>query len=160
MIEVREAKLKDVEQIRELFQVAYGETYFYPQYYDVEELSRMVYDNDTIFLVAVDTKQQKFVAGPHRSSSVCQPTTIWSENLDDWWFTPIFDKRGIGKQLMNGRLERVKERLHLGVVENRATHTFSQRISTRQWICSRWFYSHEVFRTAPRIGRVLCSFLW
>ena len=39
MIEVREATLDDVGQIRELFRETYGDRYFYPQYYDVQQLN-------------------------------------------------------------------------------------------------------------------------
>ncbi len=129
MIEVREAKLGDVEQVRELFQAAYGETYFYPQYYDLEELSRLVFDSGTIFLVAVDTEQQ-VVAG---TASVVASVSAYNDLVGEFGrlvVHPDFRKRGIGKQLMHARIEKVRPRLHLGMVENRATHTFSQRIST------------------------------
>jgi CRP/FNR family cyclic AMP-dependent transcriptional regulator len=129
MIEIREANLQDVEQIRDLFQVSYGETYFYPQYYDIEELSRLVFDNDTIFLVAIDTDKQ-VVAG---TASVVFSVSAYNDLVGEFGrlvVRPDFRKRGIGKQLMNARIERVRSRIHVGVVENRATHTFSQRIST------------------------------
>ncbi len=42
---------------------------------------------------------------------------------------PDFRNCGVGKRLMEARIERVESRLHLGIVENRTAHTFSQRIS-------------------------------
>lgn len=130
MIEIREAKLDDVRQIRDLFEIAYGGTYFYPQYYDVDELSRLVFSNDTIFLVAIDTEAHS-VAG---TASVVFSVSAYNDLVGEFGrlvVHPAYRKRGIGKQLMNARIEKVCTRIHVGIVENRATHTFSQRISTR-----------------------------
>ena len=44
---------------------------------------------------------------------------------------PDFRRHGIGKKLMQGRIDRVQSRLHVGIVENRASHNLSQKISSR-----------------------------
>ena len=62
MIEIREAELADVESIRELFTETYGEHYFYPQYYEIAALTKLVFADDTILLVAIDTRNGR-VAG-------------------------------------------------------------------------------------------------
>jgi CRP-like cAMP-binding protein/GNAT superfamily N-acetyltransferase len=45
----------------------------------------------------------------------------------------------VGHRLMEARLDAVKDRLHLGIVENRAVHPFSQRISDRHGFVSCGF---------------------
>jgi CRP-like cAMP-binding protein/GNAT superfamily N-acetyltransferase len=44
---------------------------------------------------------------------------------------PDFRGRGIATELMRSRIEAVRRRIHVGIVENRASHDFSQRVSTR-----------------------------
>ena len=44
---------------------------------------------------------------------------------------PQYRGQGIGKRLMEMRIDRVHSRIQVGIVENRASHSFSQRISKR-----------------------------
>lgn len=130
MIEIREATLQDVEQVRELFRLSYGDDYFYPQYYDVHELTKLIYSDESIMLVAIDTEQE-LVAG---TASVVFSISAYNDLVGEFGrlvVRPDYRGHGIGKRLMQARIERVESRLHMGVVENRATHTFSQRISNR-----------------------------
>jgi GNAT superfamily N-acetyltransferase len=130
MIEVREAKLEDIDGIRQVFQAEYGDDYAYPQYYDAEMLAKLIYANDTILLVAIDSDTRR-VAG---TASVVFSIGAYNDLIGEFGrlvVHPEFRGQGIGKLLMEGRVQRVESRLHLGIVENRAAHQFSQRISNR-----------------------------
>ncbi len=130
MIEIREASHDDVEHIRELFRLEYGTHYYYPQFYDLHELHRYIYGDGSLMLVAIDT-DTNIVAG---TASVIFSVAAYNDLVGEFGrlvVHPEFRRRGIGKLLMQERLARVKQRLHVGIVENRATHTFSQRISNK-----------------------------
>ena len=69
MINVREANRDDAQSISRIFQACYGEDYAYPQFYDLELLTKMIYTDDTVILVAED-KDSKEVLGT--ASVICQ----------------------------------------------------------------------------------------
>lgn len=130
MITVREATLGDVPGIRDVFLSEYGGHYAYPQYCDTDALARLVYDDGSVLFVAVDSDSKR-IAG---TASVVFSVGAYNDLIGEFGrlvVHPDFRGRGIGKQLMEARVERVKSRLHIGIVENRASHSFSQRISTR-----------------------------
>jgi len=130
MFEIREATIDDVHQIREVFLATYGEQYAYPQYYDVQALTRLVFVDGTILLVAVETHSKRVVG----TASVVFSVGAYNDLVGEFGrlaVHPEFRGKGIGKLLMEGRLERVKDRLHVGLVENRVTHKFSQKISDK-----------------------------
>src|SRR5262249_49758786 len=61
MITVREAAGGDVPAIRDIFLASYGTTYSDPRYYDEALLTRLVYSDDSLLLVAEDTKAGRVV---------------------------------------------------------------------------------------------------
>jgi GNAT superfamily N-acetyltransferase len=130
MITVREATLDDVEGIRDVFRSEYGDHYAYPQYCDLTVLARLVYADGTILLVAIDSDTKR-VAG---TASVVFSVGAYNDLVGEFGrlvVHPDFRGRGIGTQLMEARIERVRSRLHVGIVENRAAHNLSQRISIK-----------------------------
>ena len=61
MITVREATGRDVPAIREIFLASYGTDYTDPRYYDESLLTRLVYSDDSLMLVAEDTETGRVV---------------------------------------------------------------------------------------------------
>ncbi len=130
MITVREATISDVEGISAVFQAVYSDQYIHPQYYDTEALARLVYGDDSVLLVAIEDETGR-VAG---SASVVFSVGAYNDLVGEFGrlvVHPDYRGRGIGNQLMEARLKFVSPRLHVGLVENRAAHTFSQQISRK-----------------------------
>ena len=131
MITVREAREDDVEAIRELFLASYGQAYAYPQYYDTSKLKKMVFADNTMLLVAEETDSNRLVG----TASVVMHVGAYNDLVGEFGrlvVDPTARNQGIGRKLMEGRLERVRDRLHLGLVENRVVHPYSQQISASQ----------------------------
>ncbi len=128
MIEVREAQECDVNLIREIFLLTYGSAYAHPEYYDLQQLKRMVFDENTLLLVAEDT-ESKVILG---TASVLLEVGAHEDLLGEFGrlaVDPEARNRGVGRRLMEGRLERAAGRLHVGIVDNRVVHPYSQKIS-------------------------------
>lgn len=128
MIRIREADSTDVEQIRDIFYATYGEHYAYPQYYDVQVLNKLVYGDDTLLLVAEDTESGQLVG----TASVLLHVGAYADLVGEFGRLAVRPEcRGqhVGGQLMEGRLNHVQDKLHVGIVENRAVHPYSQHIS-------------------------------
>ena len=138
MIEIREATEHDVGGIRDLFLAAYGKHYTYPQYYDRHVLKKMVFDDDTLLLVAEDQESEQILG----TASVLFDKGAFGDLLGEFGrlvVHPDGRRRGIGKKLMDERIAHSERRLHLGMVENRVAHPFSQRISARYGFTSAGF---------------------
>lgn len=138
MFEVREAVADDVEQIRDVFYAAYGSDYAYPQYYDLEMLKKFVYADDTLLLVACDSDAGRIVG----TASVVMHVGAYADLVGEFGRLVVHpDARGlgVGKRLMEERLNRVADQIHVGIVENRAVHPFSQKISARYGFASVGF---------------------
>ena len=58
MIDVRLAEPSDVTAIRDLFHTCYGSDYPHPEFYELEALTRLVYSDNQLLLVAEDTETQ------------------------------------------------------------------------------------------------------
>ena len=121
MITIRPATLDDVKGIREAFEAEYGESYPYSQYYDIETLNRLGCAAGTILLVAIDDESGR-VAG---TASVVLSIGAQNDLAGEFGrlvVHPDFRGYGIGKRLMQSRLQHVESRLHVGIVENRTSH--------------------------------------
>jgi GNAT superfamily N-acetyltransferase len=128
MISVREAAGRDVPAIREVFLASYGTDYTDPRYYDEALLTRLVYSDDSLLLVAEDSEAARVVG----TASVDLEIGAHSDLVGEFCrlaVHPEWRRHGVGKLLMAERLRRVQERLQVGVVEARVTHPYSLKIA-------------------------------
>ncbi|MCO4794871.1 MAG: GNAT family N-acetyltransferase [Bacteriovoracaceae bacterium] len=124
----REAKEEDVPSIKEIFHENYSDDYPYIGFMDEVGLKHSVYNDDQIMLVAEDTDTGEVLG----TASVVLSSGAYSDLLGEFGRLAVSTKakgKGIGKLLMEKRLELASQRLHVGIVENRCTHPFSQKIS-------------------------------
>jgi ribosomal protein S18 acetylase RimI-like enzyme len=128
MIAVREATGRDVAAIREVFLACYGTEYTDPRYYDDALLTRLVYSDDSLLLVAEDTDTGRVVGTASVDLEVGAHSDLVGE-LCRLAVHPDSRHRGVGKLLMGERLRRVEGRLQVGLVEARVTHPYSLRIA-------------------------------
>jgi len=125
---VREAQEKDVPAIRDIFKSVYSDDYPYPSFYDEGWLKRSVFTDDILMLVA-EHRESGDILG---TASVMFETGAYSDLLGEFGrlvVRPDARCAGVGKALMEKRIEFVESRLHVGIVENRTLHSNSQRIS-------------------------------
>ncbi|MGE5302920.1 MAG: GNAT family N-acetyltransferase [Alphaproteobacteria bacterium] len=128
MIEIREARESDLDRICEIFRLTYGGAYAHSEYYDPQQLKRMLFDDNTVLLVAEDTANKAILG----TASVLLEIGSHEDLLGEFGrlaVDPQARNCGLGRRLMQGRLERVSDRLHVGIVDNRVAHPYSQKIS-------------------------------
>jgi GNAT superfamily N-acetyltransferase len=128
MITVREAAGGDVPAIREIFLASYGTDYTDPRYYDETLLTRLVYSDASLMLVAEDTALGRLVG----TASVDFEVGAFSDLVGEFGrlaIHPDARNRGIGRLLMEERLCRVQDRLQVGLVEARAVEPYSTKIA-------------------------------
>jgi GNAT superfamily N-acetyltransferase len=128
MIIVRTADGPDVPAIREIFLACYDTAYSDPRYYDDRALTKMVYSDDTLLLVAEDTATGQTVG----TASVILEVGAFSDLVGEFGrlaVRPEARHRGVGKLLMAERLRRVQDRLQVGLIEARVTHPYSLKIA-------------------------------
>jgi ribosomal protein S18 acetylase RimI-like enzyme len=128
MITVREATGPDVAAIREIFLASYGTDYTDPRYYDDALLTRLIYSEDSLLLVAEDTETGKVVG----TASVDLEVGAHSDLVGEFCrlaVHPACRQHGVGKLLLSERLKRVQGRLQVGLVEARTAHPYSLRIA-------------------------------
>jgi GNAT superfamily N-acetyltransferase len=128
MITIREATGADVPAIREIFLACYGTAYPYPQYYDEQLLTKLVYSDDTLLLVAEDTDTRRVIG----TASVLLEVGAFSDLVGELGRLAVHPEarhRGVGQRLMRERLLRVQDRLQVGMVEARVAHPYSLKIA-------------------------------
>jgi len=116
--------------VREIFTATYGDDYVYPQIYEDRYLKQLIFDDDTVILVAEDPSDRRILG----TGSVILSVGAYSDLVGEFGRLAVHPDargRGVGKRLMEARLEHVRGRLHVGYIEARVTHPFSLRISHR-----------------------------
>lgn len=123
MIQIREATEDDVAAISEVFHACYGDDYTFPEFYNETFLKKLVFSDDTLGLVAEDTDSGRVLG----TASVVLEIGALTDLVGEFGRLAVHpDGRGegLGNLLMKGRLERVSDRLHVGLVDG--------RVATRQ----------------------------
>jgi GNAT superfamily N-acetyltransferase len=124
MITVREATGRDVPAIRDIFLACYGTDYTDPRYYDEALLTRLVYSDDSLLLVAEEAEDAKVIG----TASVDLEIGAHSDLVGEFCrlaVHPAARQQGVARLLMSERLRRVQDRLQVGLVEARITHPYS-----------------------------------
>ena len=128
MIIVRPAEEQDIEGIRDIFLKVYGKDYPYKEFYDTTLLKLAIFNDHGLMLVAVETQTNTLTG----TASVMFEFGAHSDLVGEFGrlaVDPDYQGLGMGKLLMDKRLEAIQNRLHLGLVMARVTHPFSQKIS-------------------------------
>lgn len=124
MIEIREATERDTGAIREIFLACYAQDYLHRVVYDELGLKKLIYGDDTLILVAEDTETGRVLG----TGSVVLEQGAFTDLVGEFGrlaVHPDGQRRGIAGRLLEARIERVREQLHVGYMEARVAHRFS-----------------------------------
>jgi GNAT superfamily N-acetyltransferase len=128
MIHIREATAADASAICDIFRACYGRNYPYAQYYDAGLLTKMIYSDDALILVAEDRDAGQLVG----TAAVILEVGAYSDLAGEFGrlaVIPAARHQGVGKRLLAARLERVRDKLHVGLIEARVAHPYSLQIA-------------------------------
>ena len=130
MIVVREANRDDAPEISRIFRACYGKDYAYPQFYDLELLTKMIYTDDTVILVAEDEDTGELLG---TASVICQvgANSDLTGEFGRLAVDPAKRNLGVGKLLMHERLNRIRERLEVGMMDARVVHPYTLKIAEK-----------------------------
>lgn len=130
MIRIRQAAEADTPQIREIFEATYGEDYAYSEFYEEPYLKKLIYSDDTVMLVAEETKMSKVVG----TASVVLESGAYTDLVGEFGrlaVHPDFWGQKIGGLLLEERIKQVGNRLHVGFMEARVSHPYSLKNGLR-----------------------------
>jgi len=124
VIRIREATDTDAPRIREIFEATYSEDYAYSEFYEEPYLKKLIYSDDTVVLVAEESKSGLVVG----TAAVVLESGAYSDLVGEFGrlaVHPDFWGQGISGLLLEERLKRVGDRLHVGFMEARVSHPYS-----------------------------------
>jgi GNAT superfamily N-acetyltransferase len=124
MITIREATGGDVAAIRDIFLACYGTDYTDSRYYDEALLTRLVYSDNCVLLVADDSAAGRVVG----TASVDLEVGAHSDLVGEFCrlaVHPAHRRHGVATLLLSERLARVRDRLQVGLLEARTAHPYS-----------------------------------
>lgn len=151
MINIREANEDDITAIGELFTATYKDHYAHAQFYHPQNLKKLIFDDDTLILVAEDTEKQQILG----TSSVILDLGAFGDLIGEFGrlvVHPDGRNHGLGKRLMKARLDAIEDRLHIAIVDNRTAHPYSQKISAGAgFFCAGFLPSMTLFKNRENI---------
>lgn len=148
-VDIRDAEEADAPLISAIYRATYGEDYTYPQFYDEHSLKKMIFSDDTVMLVAADKESGQILG----TASVVIEVGAYTDLLGEFGRLAVHPEargRRVGTLLMEGRLDRVKDRLHIGITEARVVHPYSQKIALRHGFAPVGFLPMKVRMASQR----------
>jgi RimJ/RimL family protein N-acetyltransferase len=127
-MEISRADESDVPQIMNLFIKNYGPEYPFKKFYDPKWLTKSIYSDDNIFLIA---KERNQVIG---SGSVFLTAGGLSDLIGEFGrlvVDPSFCGKGVGTRIVNGLIDFISDMIQFGFAECRTVHIGSQKICER-----------------------------
>jgi RimJ/RimL family protein N-acetyltransferase len=127
-MEITQAEEADVKQIMDLFIKTYGKDYPFKEFYDTKWLTKSIYSDDNLFLVA---KEKNQIIG---TGSVFLTAGGFSDLIGEFGrlvVDPDYSGKGAGTQIMSGLIDSVSEMIQFGFAECRVVHSGAQKISER-----------------------------
>jgi len=126
--EIRNAEEEDLEAVRDLFVAAYGPNYPFREFYDTHWLKRSVFDEDTLFLVALCEGR---IAGTASAMFTAGDLSDLLGEFGRLVVHPDFRGSDVATVLCNDLLGRVERAIRFGFAEARTAHPGSQKILER-----------------------------
>ncbi|MCX7935998.1 MAG: hypothetical protein N3A66_12155, partial [Planctomycetota bacterium] len=129
---IREARESDVAQVRDLFARVYGKDYPFPGFYDTAWLTKAVYDDDTLFLVA--EHKGEIIASGSAMLAVGGMSDLIAE-IGRLVAEPSRRAAGAAQEVVASLIARLRERIHFSFAEARTIHPGSQRLAEAcRWV--------------------------
>jgi len=125
-MKIKQAEEKDVIEIRDLFVKVYGPDYPFREFYDTKWLTKSVYSDDTILMIAKD-KDRIVAAG-----SVILTAGGLSDMVGEIGRLVVdteYRRKGMGIQLSTALINAASEMIQFAFGELRTVHLGSQKIS-------------------------------
>ena len=127
-MEITLADEKDVQQIMKLFVKIYGKDYPFKKFYDTVWLTKSIYSDDNLFIVAKDKNR---IIG---TGSVFLTAGGFSDLIGEFGrlvVDPDHSKKGAGTEIMTGLMDSVSKMIQFGFAECRVVHSGAQKITQR-----------------------------
>jgi RimJ/RimL family protein N-acetyltransferase len=127
-MEITQAVDTDVQQIMDLFIKIYGKDYPFQKFYDTMWLTKSIYSDDNIFMVA---KEKDKIIG---TGSVFLTAGSFSDLIGEFGrlvVDPDYGRKGAGTEILSGLIDSVSEMIQFGFAECRAVHSGAQKISEK-----------------------------
>ena len=127
-MKIVQAEESDVRQIMDLFIKIYGKNYPFKKFYDTKWLTKSLYSDDNLFMVA---KEKNKIVG---TGSVFLTAGGFSDLIGEFGrlvVDPDYGGKGAGTKIMAGLMDSVSEMIQFGFAECRVVHSGAQKISEK-----------------------------